>query len=225
MISTFLNNVVKFHRGLREDGRGEAPLSFLSLHFSSSWHFHAHQQLCVPCHPYSGCYHVWHPPRLLVSLLAHQHLSECSPPARYRPSIKCSCGQTSSSSKLTVGSYAAKLEFSESRLGAKDVSVQIQWLGADRWQGWSQRWGKQDLRTGVFGTISIWTITITIFNNIETPAPFGVLPNCKEINLWAQILQNLFMASPFSYLLCQCLASANAEKLSNVQCFRSKADE
>ena len=147
------------------------------------------------------------------------------PPARYCPSIKCSCGQTSSSSKLTVGSYAAKLEFSESRLGAENVSVQIQWLGADRWQGWSQRWGKQDLRTGVFGTISIWTITITIFNNIETPEGFGVLLNFKEINLWAQILQNLFMASPFSYLLCQCLASANAEKLSNVQCFRSKADE
>ena len=56
-------------------------------------------------------------------------------------------------------------------------------------------------------------------------APFGVLLNCKEMNLRAQILQNLFMASPFSYLLCQCLASANAEKLSNVQCFRSKADE
>ena len=112
-----------------------------------------------------------------------------------------------------------------SRLGADDVSVQIQWLGADRWQGWSQRWGKQDLRTGIFGTISIWTITIMIFNNVETPAPFGVLLNCKEINMWAQILQNLFMASPFSYLLCQCLASANAEKLSNVQCFRSKADE
>ena len=87
------------------------------------------------------------------------------PPARYRPSIKCSCGQTSSSSKLTVGSYAAKLEFSESRLGAEDVSVQIQWLGSDRWQGWSQRWGKQDLWTGIFGTISIWTITITIFNS------------------------------------------------------------
>ena len=135
------------------------------------------------------------------------------------------CGQTSSSSMLTVGSYAAKLEFSESRIGAEDVSVQIQCLGADRWQGWSQRWGKQDLRTGIFGKISIWTITIMMFNNVETPAPFGVLLNCKEINLWAQILQNLFMAWPFSYLLCQCLASANAEKLSNVQCFRSKADE
>ena len=139
-----------------------------------------------------------------------------APSARYCPSIKCSCGQNSSSSKLTVGSYAAKLEFSESRLGADDVSVQIQWLGADRWQGWSQRWGKQDLRTGIF---------ITMFNNVETTAPFGVLLKCKEMNLWAQILQNLFMASPFSYLLCQCLASANAEKLSNVQCFRSKADE
>ena len=76
IISKSLSNVV--HRGLREDGRGEVPISPLSLHFSSSWHFHAHQQLCDPCHPFSGCYHVWHLPRLLVSLLAHQHLSECS---------------------------------------------------------------------------------------------------------------------------------------------------